>query len=37
MAKIYCKRILDGKMSLEDVPARWRDAVAEMLEDTHNE
>lgn len=31
MAKIYCKRIKNGAMTIEDVPERWRTAVAEML------
>lgn len=31
MAKIYCKRIKSGAMTLADVPERWRAAVAEML------
>lgn len=31
MAKIYYKQILAGKMTLEDVPARWREAVEELL------
>lgn len=32
MAKIYYKRIKAGEMALEDVPARWRETVEEMLE-----
>ena len=32
MAKIYYRRIKDGLMTLEEVPQRWRDAVAVMLE-----
>lgn len=31
MAKIYYKRILAGKMTLEEVPERWRAEVEEML------
>ena len=27
MAKIYYRQIKSGKMTLEDVPERWRDAV----------
>ena len=27
MVAIYVRRIRDGKMKIEDVPARWRDAV----------
>lgn len=33
MAKIYYKRIKSGAMTIEDVPERWRAAVAEMLEE----
>ncbi len=33
MVAIYVKRILSGKMTLEEVPERWREAVAEALED----
>ena len=32
MAKIYYKRIKAGIMTLEEVPARWREAVRELLE-----
>lgn len=32
MVNFYVKRIKDGKMTLEDVPARWHDAVAKALE-----
>lgn len=31
MVKFYVKRILDGKMSIDEVPARWHDAVVEEL------
>lgn len=31
MAKIYARWIADGKMTLADVPVRWRDAVAALL------
>ena len=31
MVKFYVSRILAGKMTLEDVPARWRDAVRAAL------
>lgn len=34
MAKIYYKRIVAGKMTLEDVPERWRAQVEKMLEET---
>ena len=32
MVKIYVRRIRSGEMTLEDVPARWREAVREALE-----
>ncbi len=32
MAAFYVMRIKSGKMVLEDVPARWREAVREMIE-----
>lgn len=32
MVKIYVRMIRAGKLALEDVPAKWRDAVAEELE-----
>lgn len=32
MVKIYYKRIKSGAMTIEDVPERWRAAVAKMLE-----
>ncbi len=33
MVKFYVKRIREGKMTLEEVPPRWRDAVEEALKD----
>ena len=33
MAKIYYRLIREGKITLDGVPAKWRDAVAEMLAD----
>ena len=33
MVKIYVRRIRAGEMTLEEVPARWREAVREALED----
>ena len=33
MAKIYFRKIKAGEMTLEEVPARWRAAVAALLED----
>ena len=32
MVQFYVKRIQAGKMTLEEVPLRWRDAVAEALD-----
>ena len=32
MVNFYVRRIKAGKMTLEEVPARWYDAVAEALE-----
>ena len=32
MATIYYKRIVASKMTLEDVPERWRAQVEKMLE-----
>ena len=37
MAKIYYNRIKAGIMTLEDVPARWRDAVEKMLEEDEDQ
>ena len=31
MAKLYFDLIQQGLKTLEDVPARWREAVAELL------
>lgn len=33
MAKIYYKRIKSGLMTLEEVPARWREAVQKLLDE----
>lgn len=33
MAKLYIRKIMAGDMTIEDVPARWRDEVREALED----
>lgn len=33
MAKIYYKRIKAGIMTIDDVPARWRSAVQELLDE----
>ena len=32
MAKIYYRRIINGIMTIEDVPARWRDEVQALLD-----
>ena len=31
MAKIYYRRIVAGKMTLEEVPERWREEVQALL------
>lgn len=31
MINFYCIRIRQGKMTIEDVPARWREAVRTAL------
>lgn len=33
MAKIYYKRIKAGIMTIEEVPARWREQVQAMLDE----
>lgn len=33
MVKLYVERIKAGRMTLEDVPPRWREQVREALED----
>lgn len=32
MVAIYVRRIREGKMTLEEVPLRWREAVRQALE-----
>lgn len=32
MVKIYVRKILEGKMTIDDVPERWREEVREALE-----
>lgn len=32
MAKIYARWIKEGKLQLDDVPTRWREEVAKLLE-----
>lgn len=31
MAKIYYKQLLNGKITINDVPSRWREQVKELL------
>ncbi len=31
MAKIYYRQIKSGKMSIDDVPPRWRQATQDLL------
>lgn len=31
MAKIYAKMISNGERTLEEVPKRWRDKIAEVM------
>lgn len=33
MAKIYYRRIKDGVITIDEVPARWRAAVQKMLDE----
>lgn len=32
MAKIYYRKIKAGQMTIDDVPARWKEAVQELLD-----
>lgn len=32
MAKIYYRKIVNGEMTIDDVPERWRQAVQELLD-----
>lgn len=34
MVKFYVNRIKNGKMTIEEVPEKWRAAVEEVLEET---
>ena len=34
MVKIYIRKIIEGKMTIDDVPAMWREKVREALENT---
>ena len=36
MVKLYVRLIKTGSMTLEDVPAKWREAVAEALENEYS-
>lgn len=36
MVSFYVRRIKAGKMTLDQVPERWREAVREALGDNHN-
>ena len=33
MAKIYARWIHDGRMTIEQVPKKWREAVEKLLEE----
>ena len=33
MAKLYAKRIKQGKMTIDEVPERWREEVEKLLEE----
>lgn len=33
MAIIYAPRVKDGRMTIEEVPKRWREAVKELLKE----
>lgn len=33
MVKLYVERILAGKMTIDDVPPRWREDVKKALEE----
>ena len=37
MVEVYVRLIKAGKMALEDVPARWREAVSAKLEEKEGE
>ena len=37
MAKIYYKRIKAGIMTIDEVPARWREAVQALLDEDEGE
>ena len=33
MAKIYYRRIIDGQITIDDVPDRYKEAVKKLLEE----
>ncbi len=33
MAKIYARKIREGQLTIDDVPARWREEVVRLLEE----
>jgi len=33
MAKIYYRKIINGQMTLDEVPEKWREEVRRMLEE----
>ena len=37
MAKVYYNQIINGNITLADVPAPWREQVREMLEEDHDD
>lgn len=37
MAKIYYRRIKAGIMTIDEVPARWREAVQKILDEDEDE
>lgn len=34
MVNLYVRKIMDGAMTIDEVPPRWREAVREALENT---
>lgn len=36
MAQFYVKRIREGKMTLDEVPARWYDEVKQIIDEEDN-
>lgn len=33
IVQLYYERVKDGRMTIDEVPARWRDAVQELLDE----